>query len=167
MLSYILLKIIYLGVPNSWIKGKLDPYDNLPDHDLCVYLRILPRLVNYNGSLRRGLTSKGWGSGHDGESLRVEKVVKIQKGYSYRHGRKCIHSNPQRAISLDAFNAAHQSNNDDSSDNYEDLQSMEDHKQEAYRLMKKIHGLEWIVESYKKSDNIIMAIPEIDSCYIR
>jgi len=134
---------------------------------LCVYLRILPRLKNYNGSLRRGLKSKGWGSGHDGESLCVEKVVRIPKGYSYRHGRKCIHYKPQRSISLDAFNAAHKNNDDNNNDNYEDLQSMEDHKQEAYRLMKKIHGLEWVVESYQKTDNIIMTFPEIDSHYLR
>jgi len=113
------------------------------------------------------LKSKGWGSGHDGESLCVEKVVRIPKGYSYRHGRKCIRYKPQRSISLDAFYATHKNNNNESSDNYEDLQSMEDHKQEAYRMMKKIHGLEWIVESYQKTDNIIMAFPEINSQYIR
>lgn len=52
----------------------------VPDHDLHVTLRILPRLVKYTGSTRYGLDSKGWGASHDGESVRVEKVEKVERG---------------------------------------------------------------------------------------
>jgi hypothetical protein len=51
-----------------------------PDHDLHVTLRILPRLIKYTGSTRYGLDSKGWGASHDGESVRVEKVEKVERG---------------------------------------------------------------------------------------
>jgi hypothetical protein len=51
-----------------------------PDHDLYVTLRILPRLIKYTGSTRYGLDSKGWGASHDGESVRVEKVEKVERG---------------------------------------------------------------------------------------
>ncbi|KAI9004588.1 histone deacetylation protein Rxt3-domain-containing protein [Gaertneriomyces semiglobifer] len=52
----------------------------LPDHDLIVTLRVLPRLVKYTGSLRNGIHSRGWGGGHDGESIRVEKVEMVERG---------------------------------------------------------------------------------------
>ncbi|KAI8899562.1 histone deacetylation protein Rxt3-domain-containing protein [Globomyces pollinis-pini] len=60
----------------------------LPDHDLNVTLRILPKLVKYTGSTRYGLDSKGWGSSHDGESVRIEKVTMLDSGSVYRLGRK-------------------------------------------------------------------------------
>ncbi|KAJ3079500.1 hypothetical protein HK102_003740 [Quaeritorhiza haematococci] len=62
------------------VANTLDPKTHLPDHDLLVTLRVLPRLVRYTGSLRHGILSRGWGSGHDGESLRVERVAKVVRG---------------------------------------------------------------------------------------
>ena len=59
-----------------------------PDHDLHVTLRILPRLVKYTGSTRYGLDSKGWGSSHDGESVRVEKVEKVERGFVRKSVKK-------------------------------------------------------------------------------
>jgi hypothetical protein len=50
-----------------------------PTHDLLVTLRVLPRLAKYTGSTRFGISSRGWGSGHEGESLRVEKVVEVPR----------------------------------------------------------------------------------------
>ncbi|KAJ3198634.1 hypothetical protein HDU67_003482, partial [Dinochytrium kinnereticum] len=60
----------------------------LPDHDLAVTLRVLPRLVRYTGSTRFGISSRGWGSSHDGESIRVEKIEALPRGSVARRGRK-------------------------------------------------------------------------------
>ncbi|KAJ3035344.1 hypothetical protein HDV00_004072 [Rhizophlyctis rosea] len=69
--------------------AKPDPrYPHLPSHDVHVTLRILPRLIKYSGSMRNGLQSRGWGGGHDGESLEVVKVVEVERGSVNRSGRK-------------------------------------------------------------------------------
>ena len=60
----------------------------MPDHDLHVTLRVLPCLVKYQGSRRHGLLSRSWGSAHDGESFKIEKVEKVEKGSVARSGRK-------------------------------------------------------------------------------
>ncbi|KAJ3325563.1 hypothetical protein HDV06_003333 [Boothiomyces sp. JEL0866] len=60
----------------------------VPDHDLLVTLRILPKLLNYAGSTRFGLDSNGWGSTHDGQSVRVERVEKVPRGTVTKLGRK-------------------------------------------------------------------------------
>ncbi|KAJ3367447.1 hypothetical protein HDU91_001413 [Kappamyces sp. JEL0680] len=62
----------------------------VPDHDLYVTLRILPRLIKYSGSTRYGLDSKGWGASHDGESVQVIRVEKVQRGAVARKGRKAF-----------------------------------------------------------------------------
>ncbi|KAI8913495.1 histone deacetylation protein Rxt3-domain-containing protein [Gorgonomyces haynaldii] len=59
-----------------------------PDHDLQVILRVLPKLIKYTGSLRYGLDSRGWGASHDGESVQVESVRKIERGSVLKMGRK-------------------------------------------------------------------------------
>ena len=59
-----------------------------PDHDLQVTLRVLPKLIKYTGSKRFGLDSRGWGGSHDGESVQVEKVVRIERGSVGKRGRK-------------------------------------------------------------------------------
>jgi hypothetical protein len=51
-----------------------------PDHDLHATLRVLPKLIKYSGSTRNGLDSRGWGGSHDGESIQVVKVEKIERG---------------------------------------------------------------------------------------
>jgi hypothetical protein len=69
----------------------------VPDHDLHVTLRVLPKLAKYTGSTRFGLDSKyftlkrGWGS-HDGESVRIERVEKVPNGSVKRTIRKTIAS---------------------------------------------------------------------------
>ncbi|KAJ3143975.1 transcriptional regulatory protein rxt3, partial [Irineochytrium annulatum] len=42
----------------------------LPDHDLSVTVRVLPRLTRYAASTRHGIASRGWGGAHAGESIR-------------------------------------------------------------------------------------------------
>lgn len=41
---------------------------------LKVSLKVAPKLVRYQGSLRGGLASRSWGNGHDGVSLIVDRV---------------------------------------------------------------------------------------------
>ncbi|KAJ3414090.1 hypothetical protein HDV05_007124 [Chytridiales sp. JEL 0842] len=50
-----------------------------PLHDLLVTLRVLPHLTKYTPTSRHGLSSRGWGARHDGESLRVERVVEVER----------------------------------------------------------------------------------------
>ena len=53
------------------------------EHELNVTLRILPPLVRYTGCNRFGIRSRGWGNGHEGESIRVEKVEIIQNHFNH------------------------------------------------------------------------------------
>jgi hypothetical protein len=74
--------------------AKADPFSSssttlVPDHDLHVTLRILPKLQQYTGSTRYGLDSKGWGN-HDGESIRVECVERVPRGSVNRAVRKSV-----------------------------------------------------------------------------
>ncbi|KAI9034356.1 hypothetical protein DFJ74DRAFT_640183 [Hyaloraphidium curvatum] len=66
--------------PRVPFSGAIDESTKLPDHDLLITLRILPQLVRYTGSLRCGLVSRGWGAGHDGNSIRVIECEKIACG---------------------------------------------------------------------------------------
>ncbi|KAJ3130854.1 hypothetical protein HK100_007334 [Physocladia obscura] len=66
---------------------------NRPLNDVIVTLRVLPRLTKYTGttcttmpensgtsehlSLKNGFTSRGWGGSHQGESIRVERVIEV------------------------------------------------------------------------------------------
>ncbi|KAI8930084.1 hypothetical protein BC831DRAFT_441269 [Entophlyctis helioformis] len=68
--------------------GTLSHTMQVPDHDLHVTLRILPKLVKYTGSTRYDLDSRGWGASHDGESVQVESVYKVERGSVGRKGRK-------------------------------------------------------------------------------
>ncbi|KAI8834673.1 histone deacetylation protein Rxt3-domain-containing protein [Chytridium lagenaria] len=75
--------------PDHPYQAKRDPFNSrLPDHDLCVTLRILPRLTRYTGSARFGVSSRGWGCSHDGESIRVERIEVVPRGSVGRMGRK-------------------------------------------------------------------------------
>lgn len=57
-------------------------------HDLSVTLRILPCLEKYQGSNRNGINSRSWGSFHDGESFKIEKVETLPLGSARKLGRK-------------------------------------------------------------------------------
>lgn len=50
---------------------------SIPDHDLKVTIRVLPKLQNYTGSIRNCVKSRDWGK-HDGMSLFVNKIEKIK-----------------------------------------------------------------------------------------
>ncbi|KAF0373016.1 Rxt3-domain-containing protein [Gigaspora margarita] len=64
---------------------------NYPDHDLCVTIRVLPKLVQYTATVRNHYQSRSWGN-HHGVSYKVESVRKMKNGEaigrSIGHGRK-------------------------------------------------------------------------------
>ncbi|CED82066.1 Histone deacetylation protein Rxt3 [Phaffia rhodozyma] len=46
---------------------------------LRVTLRVVGRLIRYIGTERNGVKSRGWGNGHDGGSLVVEGVTRVER----------------------------------------------------------------------------------------
>lgn len=59
-------------------KQYIHRYDHLiPDHDLKVTVRVLPKLQHYASSIRHKLKSRDWHQ-HDGMSLYVDKVEKMK-----------------------------------------------------------------------------------------
>lgn len=80
-------------LPRIPISGSLDPVTRVADHDLLITIRILPQLIRYRGSLRSGLISRGWGIGHDGNSIQVIACEKIPTGDAMRlvkHGMRKV-----------------------------------------------------------------------------
>ncbi|KAL4209184.1 hypothetical protein CU097_013754 [Rhizopus azygosporus] len=82
----------------------------IPDHDLKVTVRVLPRLQSYTGSIRHRIKSRDWKK-HDGMSLYVNKVEKIKKGDARLKGRAAIKSRMfayepyrKKALGLDVMN---------------------------------------------------------------
>jgi hypothetical protein len=71
---------------------RVDVNTNIPDHDLSVTLRVLPKLQRYAGTIRHHLKSRDWGSNHDGMSLFVEKVEKLPRGEARSKGRAALKS---------------------------------------------------------------------------
>ncbi|RIA99252.1 hypothetical protein C1645_811732 [Glomus cerebriforme] len=59
---------------------------NYPDHDLCVTIRVLPKLVQYTSTLRNGYKSRSWGN-HHGVSYKIESVRKMKKGEAIGRSR--------------------------------------------------------------------------------
>ncbi|KAG0235253.1 hypothetical protein BGW41_000864 [Actinomortierella wolfii] len=58
-----------------------------PSFDLAVTLRVLPRLVKYQGSIRNRIRSRSWLTNHDGMSLKVESIRKLPLGSALNRGR--------------------------------------------------------------------------------
>ncbi|CAM0138536.1 hypothetical protein VKS41_007155 [Umbelopsis sp. WA50703] len=63
---------------------------NIPDHDISVTLRVLPKLQRYTGTIRHNLKSRQWGSNHDGMSIYVESVETIPRGEARAKGRGAL-----------------------------------------------------------------------------
>ncbi|CAG8644049.1 1338_t:CDS:2 [Funneliformis caledonium] len=57
-----------------------------PDHDLCVTIRVLPKLVQYTSTVRDGYKSRSWGN-HHGVSYKIERVCKMKKGEAIGRSR--------------------------------------------------------------------------------
>ncbi|GBC09087.1 hypothetical protein RclHR1_00860025 [Rhizophagus clarus] len=57
-----------------------------PDHDLCVTIRVLPKLVQYTSTVREGYKSQSWGN-HHGVSYKIESVRKMKKGEAIGRSR--------------------------------------------------------------------------------
>ncbi|KAG0202128.1 hypothetical protein BGX28_005270 [Mortierella sp. GBA30] len=58
-----------------------------PGFDLAVTLRVLPKLLKYQGSIRHRIKSRTWKTGHDGVSLQIESVRKMSAGEALNRGR--------------------------------------------------------------------------------
>ncbi|KAG0222713.1 hypothetical protein BGX31_008909 [Mortierella sp. GBA43] len=58
-----------------------------PNFDLAVTLRVMPKLVKYQGSIRNRIKSRTWNNGHDGQSLRIESIQKLCSGEALNRGR--------------------------------------------------------------------------------
>ncbi|KAF9113708.1 hypothetical protein BGX27_000979 [Mortierella sp. AM989] len=58
-----------------------------PGYDLAVTLRVLPKLVKYQGSIRHRIKSRTWRTGHDGVSLKIESIRKMCPGEALNRGR--------------------------------------------------------------------------------
>ncbi|GAB5585835.1 hypothetical protein Unana1_00735 [Umbelopsis nana] len=69
---------------------RVDIDQNIPDHDVSVTLRVLPKLLRYAGTIRHHLKSREWGGNHDGMSLYVEKVDKLPRGEARSKGRGAL-----------------------------------------------------------------------------
>lgn len=77
-------------LPRIPMTGAIDSASGLPDHDLLITIRILPQLLRYAGSLRSGLVSRGWGAGHDGNSIRVIACEKVPCGAAVEAARRSV-----------------------------------------------------------------------------
>ncbi|KAF9964468.1 hypothetical protein BGZ70_006428 [Mortierella alpina] len=58
-----------------------------PEYDLAVTLRVMPKLLKYQGSIRNRIKSRTWNTGHDGVSLRIESIRKLKAGEALNKGR--------------------------------------------------------------------------------
>ncbi|ODO07838.1 hypothetical protein I350_03417 [Cryptococcus amylolentus CBS 6273] len=83
----------------GWIRWSPLPADGLYTAEdrkrdeqefINVTVRLVPTLVHYTGTERNGIQTRGWGNGHDGGSIVVERVerVKIDKQYLASRKRK-------------------------------------------------------------------------------
>ncbi|AGV14647.1 hypothetical protein, variant [Cryptococcus neoformans var. grubii H99] len=66
------------------------PQDRKKDEQefINVTVRLVPRLVRYIGTERNGLKTRGWGNGHDGSSVVVERVERVKIDRKYLASRK-------------------------------------------------------------------------------
>ncbi|KAK3827408.1 MAG: hypothetical protein J3Q66DRAFT_434162 [Benniella sp.] len=65
-----------------------DPIKHIyPSFDLAVTLRVMPKLVKYQGSIRNRIKSRTWKTKHDGQGLRIESVKKLCSGEALNRGR--------------------------------------------------------------------------------
>ncbi|SAM00395.1 hypothetical protein [Absidia glauca] len=77
--------------PKTYLKSRRD--DTVPDHDIKVTLRVLPKLQHYTSTIQHRIKSRPWGGNHDGISLFVEKVEQLEKGEARLCGRGSLKSN--------------------------------------------------------------------------
>ncbi|KAF9904875.1 hypothetical protein EC991_002238 [Linnemannia zychae] len=58
-----------------------------PGFDVAVTLRVMPKLIKYQGSIRHRIKSRTWNTGHDGVSFRIESIRKLGAGEALNRGR--------------------------------------------------------------------------------
>lgn len=64
--------------------GKRKRPNQLTEAGLRVEVRVVGRLLRFIGTDRHGIKSRGWGNGHDGASIIVENVSRIEVGLVVR-----------------------------------------------------------------------------------
>ncbi|KAI9307001.1 histone deacetylation protein Rxt3-domain-containing protein [Cunninghamella echinulata] len=57
--------------------------DTIPEHDVQITVRILPKLKRYTSSIQHRIKSREWGNNHDGVSLCVENVEVLKEKLDY------------------------------------------------------------------------------------
>ncbi|KAF9161065.1 hypothetical protein DFQ26_004904 [Actinomortierella ambigua] len=73
---------------HNFVEYQSVPRHLCPGFDLAVTLRVQPRLVKYQGSIRHRIRSRSWRrTQHDGVSLKVESIRQIPLGQALNRGR--------------------------------------------------------------------------------
>ncbi|KAF9425842.1 hypothetical protein BGZ94_007173 [Podila epigama] len=58
-----------------------------PAFDLAVSIRVMPKLVKYQGSIKNRIKSRTWPTNHDGVSFKIESIRKLNAGEALNRGR--------------------------------------------------------------------------------
>ncbi|WVW78225.1 hypothetical protein I302_100177 [Kwoniella bestiolae CBS 10118] len=75
--------------PAQGINGEQRKGKNPRDQDIInVTVRLVPRLIRYTATERNGVRTRGWGNGHDGSSIVVERAERIAVDKRYLKTRK-------------------------------------------------------------------------------
>ncbi|WWC86700.1 uncharacterized protein L201_001577 [Kwoniella dendrophila CBS 6074] len=73
----------------GWLRWSSSSSSNERDKDIInVTIRLVPRLIRYTATERNGIKTRGWGNGHDGSSIVVERVERIAINKTYLKSRK-------------------------------------------------------------------------------
>ncbi|KAF9972887.1 hypothetical protein BGZ73_003921 [Actinomortierella ambigua] len=72
---------------HNFVEYQAVPRHLCPAFDLAVTLRVQPRLVKYQGSIRQRIRSRSWRTQHDGVSLKVESIRQMPLGHALNRGR--------------------------------------------------------------------------------
>ncbi|KAK8847589.1 hypothetical protein IAR55_005448 [Kwoniella newhampshirensis] len=72
----------------KWLDRSGTGVDRRDEEFIVVAVRVVPRLVRYIATERNGVTTRGWGNGHDGASIVVERVERHRVDKKYLTSRK-------------------------------------------------------------------------------
>ncbi|ORZ15139.1 histone deacetylation protein Rxt3-domain-containing protein [Absidia repens] len=78
--------------PKTYLLGR-NGDDTIPEYDIKVTLRVLPKLQDYTSTIQHRIKSRQWGGNHDGVSFYVEKVEQLKKGEARSCGRSSLKTN--------------------------------------------------------------------------
>lgn len=80
---------------NSFLRIAKYGDDTIPEHDIQITVRVLPKLKHYTSTIQHRIKSREWGNNHDGVSLCVENVeiLKVIYIYIWRYSKKYNNNN--------------------------------------------------------------------------